>query len=124
MINDTVRPDGLMLILLVFNTYPWMIKLSPLVPSLIIRAAIVNKVMTKVQRLRAKTQVANMLAKRNGPNTLETLNLLVSIKVRVYRETRGWIGLYVLLAKNGETCIVKINGKATNFQIVIMKPYY
>lgn len=55
MINDMVRPNGLIPTLLVFGIYLQMMEFSPLAPSLAMRVAIVNKVMTKVWRLRVKT---------------------------------------------------------------------
>ena len=52
------------------------------------------------------------------------LNLLILLEVRVWREKDGWNGLYKLLAINGETCIIDIPHKPTNFQSTVVKPYY
>jgi hypothetical protein len=61
---------------------------------------------------------------RNGPNTLETLDLPLQAEVKVWRENVGWKGPFVLLARDGETCTVDVNGKATKFRTVVVKPYH
>ena len=43
---------------------------------------------------------------KNGLNTLITLNLPLQSKVRVWREKKGWRGLYKLIIINGQICII------------------
>jgi hypothetical protein len=42
----------------------------------------------------------------------------------VWRENKGWKGLYKLLATNGETCTIDIQHSLTNFRSTVVKPYY
>ena len=123
-VNDTAGPDGLVPTLLVFGTYPRMTDASPPSPSIITRANAIKKAMAEVRQLKAKRQISNALATRNGPNTFETLNLPLQSEVKVWREKLGWKGPFLLLSRDGETCTVDIDGKPTNFRTVVVKPYY
>ncbi|KAI1769721.1 hypothetical protein F4818DRAFT_435441 [Hypoxylon cercidicola] len=122
-VNDTAGPDGLVPTLLVFRAYPRLTESSPSTPSLATRAEAIKKAMQEVHKLKAKRQIANALAMRNGPNTLDTLNLPLQSEVRVYRENKEWMGPYQLIARNGETCTVEINDKQVNFRTTVVKPY-
>ena len=122
-VNDTAGPDGLVPTLLVFGTYPRLSDASPPSPSIATRALAIRKAMAEVREVKAKQQISNALGMRNGPNTLETLNLPLQAEVKVWRENRGWEGPFVLLARDGEQCTVDVNGKATNFRTVVVKPY-
>jgi hypothetical protein len=53
-VNNTVSPDGLVLILLVYKAYLWISNLDPPALSIIDRAAVIRKVMTEIVKLRAK----------------------------------------------------------------------
>ena len=123
-VNDTAGPDGLVPTLLVFGTYPRMTDSSPPSPSIEVRANAVRKAMAEVRKLKAKRQVDGALATRNGPNTIETLNLPLQSEVKVWREHRGWTGPHTLLSRNSEKCTVDINGSPTDFRIVVVRPYY
>jgi hypothetical protein len=46
--NDTAGPDGLILTLLVFGTYPRLSKTSPLSPSITARAAAIRKATAEI----------------------------------------------------------------------------
>jgi hypothetical protein len=123
-VNDTAGPDGLVPTLLVFGAYPRLTDMSPPSPSIAARAAAIRRAMAEVRKVRAKQQVDTALGMRNGPSTLETLNLPLQAEVKVWRENLGWKGPFVLLARDGETCTVDVDGKATNFRTVVVKPYY
>ena len=125
-VNDTAGPNGLVPTLLVFGTYPRISELSPSSPSISIRANAIRKAMAEVRKLRATRQVAEGLSMRNGPNILETIQLPLQSEVKVWRENIGWTGPYILLARSNDdvTCTVDVNGKATNFRTVSVKPYY
>ena len=123
-VNDTAGPEGLVPTLLVFGTYPRLSSTSPPSPSIATRANAIKKAMMEVRQLKAKRQISEALATRNGPNTLETLNLPLQSEVKVWREKIGWKGPFLLILRDGETYTVKINGKPTNFRTVMVKPYY
>ena len=53
-INDTAGPDGLVPTLLVYGAYPRMSNLDPPAPSVIHRAAIIQKAIAEIVKLRAK----------------------------------------------------------------------
>ena len=123
-VNDTVGPNGLVPTLLVFGTYPRLSDTSPSSPSITAQAIAIRKAMAEVRKEKARQQVGEALSMRNGPNTFETLSLPLQAEVKVWRENDGWKGPYILLARDGETCTVDINGKATNFRTVVVKPYH
>ena len=110
--------------LLVFGTYPRLVDSSPPSPSIAARSIAIRKAMAEVRKEKAKQQIGEALGMRNGPNTMETLGLPLQAEVKVWRENIGWKGPYILLGRDGETCTVDINGKATNFRTVIVKPYH
>ena len=53
-VNNTTSPDKLVLILLVYRAYLWISNLDPLALSVIDRAAVIQKAMAKIVKLRAK----------------------------------------------------------------------
>ena len=53
-INDIVRPNRLVLTLLVYSAYPRITEHNPLSPSVAQRALAVKKAIAEVQKLRAK----------------------------------------------------------------------
>ena len=53
-INNTTGPNRLVLTLLVYKAYLRMSKLDPLTPSIIDRAAAIQKAMAKIVKLQAK----------------------------------------------------------------------
>jgi hypothetical protein len=53
-VNNTAGPNGLVLILLVYRAYLWISNLDPSAPSIIDRAAIIQKAMAEIVKLRAK----------------------------------------------------------------------
>jgi len=53
-INDTASPNGLVSTLLVYGAYLRISNLGPPTPSIMERAAVIRKVITKIAKLRAK----------------------------------------------------------------------
>ena len=82
-INDTASPNGLVPTLLVYGAYLRISKLDPFTPSVIDRAAVIQKVMAEVVKLRAKQTVNNALYYRNGPNITLVYNLPLNSKVLI-----------------------------------------
>jgi hypothetical protein len=123
-VNNSARPDGIVLTLLVFGLYSRITKINP--PSLTIarRAEAIQAVTKEVRQLYAKRQVSDALAIRNGLNTMATVDLPLQSDVCVWRENKGWKGLYKLLATNGETCTIDMQHGPTNFRSTVVKPYY
>jgi hypothetical protein len=86
-VNNTAGPDRLVLTLLVYRAYPRMTNLDPPAPSIIDRATVIQKAITKIAKLRAKQAVNNALNHRNGPNITLVHNLPLNSKVLVWRES-------------------------------------
>ena len=82
-INNTAGPNGLVPTLLVYGAYLRISNLDPPVPSIIERAAIIQKAMAKIVKLWAKQAVSNALYHRNGPNTTLVHNLPLNSKVLI-----------------------------------------
>jgi hypothetical protein len=74
-VNGTTGPNGLVLTLLMFETYPRLSSSLPLFPSITARAAAVRKAIAEVRKLKAERQVAEALATHNGPNVAELAQL-------------------------------------------------
>ena len=53
-VNNTASPNGLVPTLLVYRAYPRISNLDPPTPSIIDRAAIIQKVIAEIVKLRAK----------------------------------------------------------------------
>lgn len=125
-VNDTAGPDGLVPTLLVFGTYPRLSKASPPSPSIVARASAISKAMIEVRKIKAKRQVAEALATRNGPEITEMLELPIQSKVKVWREKGGWTGPYTLLALNTDqtATIIDVDGKQTTFRLTAVRPYH
>ena len=60
-VNNTAGLNGLVLILLIFSTYPWINELDLLMLSIIQQAAAIKKIMEEIARIKAKKQVNNTL---------------------------------------------------------------
>ena len=48
--------------------------------------------MTEVRKIKAKRQVNEALATRNGPDITDVLQLSIPSNVKVWRENNGWSG--------------------------------
>jgi hypothetical protein len=82
-VNDSARPDGIVLTLLVFGSYPRMTEIDALLPIIVKRAEAIRAATKKVRRLYTKRQVNNALAIRNRPNTIATVDLPLQSDVYV-----------------------------------------
>jgi hypothetical protein len=83
-VNDIAGPDGIVPTLLVFRAYPQITDMDPPSLSIIQRAQAIHAATKEVQWLYAKCQVSDMLAIRNGPNTMLTLDLLINSDVCIW----------------------------------------
>jgi hypothetical protein len=72
-INDSVGPDGIILILLVFGAYLRITNNSLLLLITIKRAETVRKTSNKIRKFYAKRYIKNALRIRNSPDIIETL---------------------------------------------------
>jgi hypothetical protein len=86
-INNTAGPNGLVPTLLVYGAYPRISNLGPPAPSITEQAAVIQKAMAEIVKLRAKQIVNNALHHRNGPNTTLVYNLPLNSKVLVWRKS-------------------------------------
>jgi hypothetical protein len=88
-VNDTAGPDGLVPTLLVFSTYPRMTTTNTLFLTVTKRGKAITKAIKQIAELHAKRQVTDALRQRNRPNISDTLDVLISEDVLVYREDKG-----------------------------------
>jgi hypothetical protein len=92
-VNDTVRPDGLILILLVYSAYPRLNKEDKLIPSNTARARAIERIMDDVRRLNAKITITEAMRTTRGPDVAAVLRLPLNTKVLVWREKlKSWTG--------------------------------
>jgi hypothetical protein len=82
-VNNTIGPNGLVPTLLVYRAYLWISNLDPSAPFVIDRAAIIQKAMAEIIKLRAKQTVNSALHHYNGPNTTLIYDLLLNSKVLI-----------------------------------------
>jgi hypothetical protein len=122
-INDTVGPDGLVLILLVFGAYPRMHAMNPPAPSITQRAMAIEKAMTEIRKFRAERQVADALNTRNGPIVISVHDLSINSDVLVWREGKKWTGPFKLLGIEGETCKIALSSGSTDFRSTVVKSF-
>ena len=123
-VNDTAGPDGLVPTLLVFGAYPRMLSFDPPAPTILQRAAAINKAMDEVRKIRDQRMVADALNTRNGPLVNPLHDLPLNSEVLVWREKRGWAGPFRLLNISNETCQVELPSGPTNFRSTCVKPFY
>jgi hypothetical protein len=74
-VNDSARPDRIILIFLVFSVYLRIIENSVLSPIITKRTKTIRKTTKEIQCFYAKQQVIDTLVIRNGPNIITTLEL-------------------------------------------------
>ena len=125
-VNDTAGPDGLVPTLLIFDAYPCIV--TDFLPSASQqqRANTMTKAMSELQKLKAQRRVQDALNARNGPDTIQTLPLALSLnsKVWIYQEKKGWTGPFKVLGiANADITVDTGNGPVT-FQNTHVKPYY
>jgi hypothetical protein len=88
-VNNTAGPNGLVPTLLVFSTYPQITTTDT--PFLIVtkRGKVITKAIKQIVELHTKRQVTDVLRQQNGLNISDTLDVLISKNVLVYREDKG-----------------------------------
>jgi len=123
-VNDTAGPNGLVPTLLVFGAYPRLNVDDTPSQAMIQRAKTMYEAMKEVRRLKAKRQIADALATRNGPNTGNTEQLPLLSDVRVWREKEGWTGPFKLISITGKECRIEMPYGQANFRISSVKPFY
>jgi hypothetical protein len=74
-INNSAGPNRIISTLLVFSTYPRLIKMDPLSLSIIKRTEAIYIATKEVRCLYTKRQVKDILVIYNSPNTKITLDL-------------------------------------------------
>jgi hypothetical protein len=82
-INDSVGPNGIILILLVFGAYPRIADSSLLLSTVIKRAETIRKATKEIRCLYAKRYITNALAIRNSPNIISVLKLPIQSDIKV-----------------------------------------
>ena len=82
-VNNTTGPNGLVPTLLVYGAYLRMSNLDPPAPSITEQAAVIQKVIAEIVKLRAKQTVNNALYYCNGLNTTLVHDLPLNSEVLV-----------------------------------------
>jgi hypothetical protein len=82
-VNNTAGPNRLVPTLLVYGAYLRISNLGPPALSIIERAAIIQKAIAEIAKLRAKQTVNNALYYHNGPNTTLVYDLPLNSKVLI-----------------------------------------
>jgi hypothetical protein len=88
-VNNIAGPDGLVPTLLMFGTYSQMTTTDTLSFTVTKHSKAIIKAIKQIAELHIKRQVTNALKQQNGPNINNTLNVLISKNVLVYRENKG-----------------------------------
>jgi hypothetical protein len=88
-VNDTVGPDGLVPTLLVFSTYPQITTTDTLFFIVTEHSKAITKAMKQIAELHVKRQVTDVLRQQNGLNISNTLDVLISKDVLVYKKDKG-----------------------------------
>jgi hypothetical protein len=88
-VNNIVEPDGLISTLLVFSTYPRIATTNTSFLTVTKHGKAITKAIKQIAELYAKRQVTDALRQQNTPNISNTLDVLISKDVLVYREDKG-----------------------------------
>ena len=123
-VNNTTSPDRLVSILLVYGAYLWISNLDPLALFVTDRAAVIQKAMAKIVKLRAKQTVNSALYYYNRHNTTLIYNLPLNSKVLIQYKSGNWTRPYYLLAVEDETCYIQLPNRPTSFRSMSIKPYF
>lgn len=83
-INNSIGPNGLVLILLVFGVYPKMIEQDAPFPSITKHAVAMQKAMNKIQRCTIFQRINNVFNTWNGPSTASVHDLSINSPILVY----------------------------------------
>ena len=127
-VNDTAGPDGLVPTLLVFGAYPRMHGMDPPVPTIIQRAAAIEKAIEQVRKIRAENQVIDALNTWNRPLVDLIHDLPLNSDILIWRKDNAerigkWTGLFKLLGIKDETYLIYLLSGPTQFRSTIVKPY-
>jgi len=82
-VNNTTGPNRLVPTLLIYRAYLRISNLGPPAPSITEQAAIIQKAIAEIVKLRAKQAVNSALYYRNGPNTALVYDLPLNSKVLI-----------------------------------------
>ena len=82
-LNDSIGPNGLVPILLVFGAYPCITDRDTPATIVTQRIAALKNAIIKIGKIRAERQVTNTLVIRNGPNTTIVSDLPLNSEVLV-----------------------------------------
>ncbi len=129
-LNDSVGPDGLVLILLVFGAYPRMIEMDASSLTITQRAIAMRKAMEEVQKFIATRQMNDALNTRNGLIITLFHGLSLNSSVLVFREGKGtnqsgaWKGPFKLLSIQSESAIIELPNEPIKFRTISVKSYY
>lgn len=124
--NDTMGPNGLIPILLVFGAYPRTTSASPPSPDVSQRARAIEKAMRALREVSARRQINEAIATRNGPDIGVNLDMPLSSDVRVWRETtQQWAGPYKLISVDERSCVVaRDRDQLLEVSITAVRPYH
>ena len=124
-VNNTAGPDGLIPTLLVFSAYSRIVIDLPSSPSQQQQANALAKAMTELCKLKAQRGVQDTLNTRNGPDTIQTLTLALSLgsEVRIYQEKKGWTGPFKVLGIADADITVDTGNEPVTFRNTYVKPY-
>jgi hypothetical protein len=88
-VNNTVGPDGLILTLLVFSTYPRITTTNTLFLIVTKHSKAITKAIKQIAELHTKRQVTDALRQWNSPNISDTLDVLIGKNVLVYKKDKS-----------------------------------
>jgi hypothetical protein len=88
-VNNTTGPNGLISILLVFGTYSQITIINTFFLMVTKRGKAIIKVIKQIAELYVKRQITDVLRQQNRPNISDTLDVLISKDVLVYRKIKG-----------------------------------
>jgi hypothetical protein len=88
-VNNTAGPNSLVSTLLMFNTYLRITITDTSSLTVTERGKAITKAIKQIAELHIKRQVINVLRQQNRPNISDTLNVLISENVLVYKEDKG-----------------------------------
>ena len=123
-VNNTASLDGLVPTLLVYRAYLRISNLDPPAPSIMERAAIIQKAITEIVKLQAKQAINSALYYCNGLNITLVYDLLLNSKVLIQRKSGNQTGPYCLLAIEDKTYCIQLPNGLTSFKSTFVKPYF
>ena len=128
-LNDSVRPNGLVPILLVFGAYPRMTDMNAPSFTLTQRATAMRKTMDEMRKIHANRQINDVFNIWNGSNSTLIHGLPLNSLVLVYRESKTgrsgtWEEPHKLLDVQGETAVIELPNGLIKFRTTSVKSYY